>query len=294
MEIYFDDLRDLGLAFCAVPSKDTDQCCSRCQVPEIHWNLSTNRILTMEFIEGGQVNDRDYMKKHNINVNEVSWYIVCVLYRSVVSVRTHTNTHTTTPPQLPQVKSWVRLAFAMTPKPNSSRWGEVAPRWHMVGWLMIMRRMNNEEPLHLKTLQGPIWHCGFCSELFLFGPLTTGLGEAGQSIQWNDLCPRFRSLWPTPWQRVDPKVSKEQEDPDCPPWSWSLPGKTFSHWAVFRLFGTRSPSGECLIKCHPGTSLQDTFPSLLAGPSAEVQVGLLPAVAGTDQKRHGRSGAVQP
>lgn len=42
------------------------------KVPVIHWNLSTNRILTMEFIEGGQVNDRDYMKKHDINVNEVS------------------------------------------------------------------------------------------------------------------------------------------------------------------------------------------------------------------------------
>lgn len=26
----------------------------------------------MEFIEGGQVNDRDYMKKHDINVNEVT------------------------------------------------------------------------------------------------------------------------------------------------------------------------------------------------------------------------------
>jgi len=25
----------------------------------------------MDFAEGGQVNDRDYMKKHGINVNEV-------------------------------------------------------------------------------------------------------------------------------------------------------------------------------------------------------------------------------
>lgn len=48
------------------------KCCPCCQVPVIHWNLSTNRILTMEFIEGGQVNDRDYMKKHDINVNEVT------------------------------------------------------------------------------------------------------------------------------------------------------------------------------------------------------------------------------
>lgn len=41
------------------------------QVPTIYWHLSTNRILTMEFAEGGQVNDKDYMKKHGINVNEV-------------------------------------------------------------------------------------------------------------------------------------------------------------------------------------------------------------------------------
>ncbi|XP_070698471.1 aarF domain-containing protein kinase 1 isoform X2 [Pempheris klunzingeri] len=42
------------------------------KVPMIHWHLSTKRILTMEFAEGGQVNDRDYMKKHLININEIS------------------------------------------------------------------------------------------------------------------------------------------------------------------------------------------------------------------------------
>ncbi|XP_044022333.1 aarF domain-containing protein kinase 1 isoform X4 [Siniperca chuatsi] len=42
------------------------------EVPMIHWHLSTKRILTMEFAEGGQVNDRDYMKEHGINVNEIS------------------------------------------------------------------------------------------------------------------------------------------------------------------------------------------------------------------------------
>ena len=49
------------------------------QVPKIHWDLSTKRILTMDFAEGGQVNDRDYMRRHGINVNEV---------------QLHTNTHT--------------------------------------------------------------------------------------------------------------------------------------------------------------------------------------------------------
>ncbi|XP_032356036.1 aarF domain-containing protein kinase 1 isoform X1 [Etheostoma spectabile] len=42
------------------------------KIPIIHWDLSTKRILTMEFAEGGQVNDTDYMKKHSINVNEIS------------------------------------------------------------------------------------------------------------------------------------------------------------------------------------------------------------------------------
>ncbi|XP_071770439.2 aarF domain-containing protein kinase 1 [Centroberyx gerrardi] len=42
------------------------------KVPQIHWDLSTKRILTMDFAEGGQVNDRDYMRRHSINVNEIS------------------------------------------------------------------------------------------------------------------------------------------------------------------------------------------------------------------------------
>ncbi|TNN84972.1 putative aarF domain-containing protein kinase 1 [Liparis tanakae] len=42
------------------------------KVPMIHWDLSTKRILTMEFVDGGQINDKDYMKKHGINVNEIS------------------------------------------------------------------------------------------------------------------------------------------------------------------------------------------------------------------------------
>ncbi|XP_060684564.1 aarF domain-containing protein kinase 1 [Hemiscyllium ocellatum] len=42
------------------------------KVPKIHWELSTSRVLTMEFMEGGQVNDREYMKKNGIDVNEIS------------------------------------------------------------------------------------------------------------------------------------------------------------------------------------------------------------------------------
>ncbi|XP_041121789.1 aarF domain-containing protein kinase 1 isoform X2 [Polyodon spathula] len=42
------------------------------KVPKIHWDLSTKRVLTMEFVEGGQVNDLEYMKENCIDVNEIS------------------------------------------------------------------------------------------------------------------------------------------------------------------------------------------------------------------------------
>lgn len=41
------------------------------QVPQIYWELSTKRVLLMEFLDGGQVNDRDYMERNKIDVNEV-------------------------------------------------------------------------------------------------------------------------------------------------------------------------------------------------------------------------------
>ncbi|XP_035117082.2 aarF domain-containing protein kinase 1 isoform X12 [Callithrix jacchus] len=40
------------------------------KVPRIHWDLSTERVLLMEFVDGGQVNDRDYMERNKIDVNE--------------------------------------------------------------------------------------------------------------------------------------------------------------------------------------------------------------------------------
>ncbi|XP_046338641.1 aarF domain-containing protein kinase 1-like [Haliotis rufescens] len=42
------------------------------KMPKIYWNLSSERVLTMEFCEGGKVDDKEYMKQHNISVNEVS------------------------------------------------------------------------------------------------------------------------------------------------------------------------------------------------------------------------------
>nr|XP_039325243.1 aarF domain-containing protein kinase 1 isoform X4 [Saimiri boliviensis boliviensis] len=45
------------------------------KVPRIHWDLSTERVLLMEFVDGGQVNDRDYMERNKIDVNEISRHL---------------------------------------------------------------------------------------------------------------------------------------------------------------------------------------------------------------------------
>ncbi|XP_077781373.1 aarF domain-containing protein kinase 1 isoform X3 [Podarcis muralis] len=42
-------------------------------IPKIYWELSTKRVLFMEFMEGGQVNDKAYMERNCINVNEISY-----------------------------------------------------------------------------------------------------------------------------------------------------------------------------------------------------------------------------
>lgn len=42
------------------------------RVPKIYWELSTPRVLVMEYVEGGQVNDLDYMLKNNIDPLTVS------------------------------------------------------------------------------------------------------------------------------------------------------------------------------------------------------------------------------
>ncbi|XP_062974991.1 aarF domain-containing protein kinase 1 isoform X1 [Elgaria multicarinata webbii] len=48
------------------------RCFDFLKVPKIYWELSTRRVLFMEFMEGGQVNDKDYMERNCINVNEIS------------------------------------------------------------------------------------------------------------------------------------------------------------------------------------------------------------------------------
>ena len=42
------------------------------KVPKIHWELSTKRVLVMEYLEGGQVNDLEYIKKNKINPFEIA------------------------------------------------------------------------------------------------------------------------------------------------------------------------------------------------------------------------------
>ncbi|KAK5650103.1 hypothetical protein RI129_001132 [Pyrocoelia pectoralis] len=42
------------------------------KVPKIRWDLTTPRVLTMEYLEGGQVNDLNYIKDNGINPYEVT------------------------------------------------------------------------------------------------------------------------------------------------------------------------------------------------------------------------------
>lgn len=42
------------------------------RIPAIYWNTSSSRVLTMEFLEGGQVNDLEYMRVHRLNPYEVT------------------------------------------------------------------------------------------------------------------------------------------------------------------------------------------------------------------------------
>ncbi|XP_022103707.1 uncharacterized aarF domain-containing protein kinase 1-like isoform X3 [Acanthaster planci] len=42
------------------------------KVPTVYWDLSTTRVLTMEYCQGGRVDDAKYMKKHDIDVNKVT------------------------------------------------------------------------------------------------------------------------------------------------------------------------------------------------------------------------------
>ncbi|XP_074596017.1 aarF domain-containing protein kinase 1-like [Brevipalpus obovatus] len=42
------------------------------KVPEVFWEYTSSRVLTMEYLAGGKVTDKDYMIKNGINLREVS------------------------------------------------------------------------------------------------------------------------------------------------------------------------------------------------------------------------------
>jgi len=62
----------------------THHSCS--QVPNVYWEYSSPRVLTMEFVTGGQVNDLKYIQEHNINPYEVS-HLLGHLYSQMIFVK---------------------------------------------------------------------------------------------------------------------------------------------------------------------------------------------------------------
>lgn len=46
--------------------------CSWLKIPKIFWEMSTDRVLIMEYLEGGQVNDLDYIQANKIDPYDVS------------------------------------------------------------------------------------------------------------------------------------------------------------------------------------------------------------------------------
>lgn len=55
------------------------------KIPEIYWEYSTKRVLTMEFCEGGKVDDLPYMQSFKISSDEASKNIkTSFLFRSHV------------------------------------------------------------------------------------------------------------------------------------------------------------------------------------------------------------------
>ena len=41
------------------------------RAPDIHWDLTTARVLTMEFVEGGRLDDKEYMIRHGIKPESI-------------------------------------------------------------------------------------------------------------------------------------------------------------------------------------------------------------------------------
>ena len=51
------------------------------QAPTVHWDLTTRSVLTMEFCEGGKINDFQYMKQRGIDCTEVCTVLQYSLFK---------------------------------------------------------------------------------------------------------------------------------------------------------------------------------------------------------------------
>ena len=52
------------------------------KAPRVYWKYTSTRVLTMEFCDGGKLDDLDYIEKHQLPVDEVC---VCVCYTVILS-----------------------------------------------------------------------------------------------------------------------------------------------------------------------------------------------------------------
>lgn len=55
------------------------------KIPEVYWQFSTKRVLTMEFCDGGKVDDLPYMKSHKISSDEIA-HKLGLLYSEMIFV----------------------------------------------------------------------------------------------------------------------------------------------------------------------------------------------------------------
>uniref|UniRef100_A0A1B0CL93 Protein kinase domain-containing protein n=2 Tax=Lutzomyia longipalpis TaxID=7200 RepID=A0A1B0CL93_LUTLO len=64
------------------------------KIPKIFWKYSTDRVLVMEYVEGGQVDDVEYMRRHKIDPVQISNYLG-VLYANMIFVNgfVHSDPH---------------------------------------------------------------------------------------------------------------------------------------------------------------------------------------------------------
>jgi aarF domain-containing kinase len=63
-------------------------------VPKIYWDFSSSRVLTMEYIDGGQVNDLKYYQDNKINPYEISNKLGCLYSHMIfISGFVHSDPH---------------------------------------------------------------------------------------------------------------------------------------------------------------------------------------------------------